>query len=309
MPVNPTRGGIHLPRYEYRYRKPRRRRPRLSRVLLVLLLVLALIYPFFEAYHLTVDRRTITIAGLHQNLRGLRIVYVSDIHTGTRYPQWRVNELVKTINSQSADVVLLGGDYAEDSSGALAFFNNLPKIQARLGVFAVLGEHDRTEPESNLSMIIKAMDAAGVTPLVNSVSRIKVGQTYLYLSGVDDYQGGNPDVSAVAKQLRQEDFVIFLAHNPDQLPDAIKASGADGDSHWFDLALFGHTHGGQLTLLGLPLLPSYIPDLGERYLRGWLEENRAHILISNGVGTSLFPVRLFAPPQLHVITLKNKADS
>ncbi|MEA4998450.1 MAG: metallophosphoesterase [Candidatus Limiplasma sp.] len=273
---------------------------------MVVLLLLALAYPFFEAYHLTIDHRTVEVPGLHQNLRGLRIVFVTDIHMSSRYPAWMVQDLVKTINSQSADVVVLGGDYTDTSSDTLAFFQSLPRIQARLGVFGVLGMHDRTAPEGNLALIVKAMTAAGVTPLVNSVSRIKVGQTYLYLSGVDDYQSGQPDTKSVAAQLRQDDFVIFVSHSPDVLPEAIRALGADGDNHWFDLALFGGTHGGQITLLGLPLLPSRIPDLGERYLRGWLEENRASIVISNGVGTEDFPVRLFAPAQLHVVTLKNK---
>ena len=108
--------------------------------------------------------------------------------------------------------------------------------------------------------------------------------------------------------MRQDDFVIFLGHSPDLLAAAIKANGADGDNHWFDLALFGHTHGGQLKLFSLPLLAGFIPDIGERYLSGWLEENRASILISNGVGTSYFPVRFFAPAQIHVITLKHKAS-
>ena len=217
-----------------------------------------------------------------------------------------VNRLIRTINGLSADLVLFGGDYADDSDGAIAFFRNLPRVQARLGVFGVLGNHDRTEPESNLAVLVKAMTNAGVVPLVNSTARIKLGQTYLTLAGVDDDYNGHPDVQRVASSVQQDDFVIFLGHSPDLLATAFKATGADGDNHWFDLALFGHTHGGQVTLLGMPLMAQYVPDLGERYLRGWLEENRASILISDGVGTGIFPVRLFAPAQIHLITLRNK---
>lgn len=273
---------------------------------LVLLLVLA--YPFYEAYHLNIDAHTAQIPDLPANLKNLRIVYASDIHQSARYPQSMVNGLIKTINSQSADLVLLGGDYADDSAGAIEFFKTMPKIQARLGVYGVVGNHDRTLPEGNLALLVKAMTAAGVTPLVNAVARIKVGQTYVNIAGVDDYNNGHPDVQSVAAQLRTEDFVIFLGHSPDSLMAAIKATGADNDTHWFDLALFGHTHGGQITLLGWPLMVDYIPDIGERYLSGWLEENRAGILVSNGVGTGVFPARLFAPAQIHVITLKNKAN-
>ncbi len=304
--MQPLSGGIHLPRHEYRYRKPQRRKPRLSRVLWVLILLVFLAYPFFEAYHLTVDTHTALIADLPANLKNLRIVYASDIHMGARYPQWRVNELIKTINGQSADLVLLGGDYAEGSEEAIAFFKNLPKIQARLGVFGVLGESDHTPPENNLALLVKAMTNAGVTPLVNSMARVKVGPVYVYLAGADDYLAGTPEVQSIAATVREGDFTIFLGHNPDLLADATKALGADGNNHWFDMALFGHTHGGQITVFGLPVLAGFIPDLGERYLRGWLEENRASILISNGVGTEYFPARLFAPAQIHVITLKSK---
>ena len=299
-------GGIRLPKYQFRYRKPPRRRVSKRAILIALLVLAALAYPFAEAYFLRVDEHTAYIPSLHPNLKNLRIVYVSDIHMGDRYPQWRVNELIKAINGQSADLVLLGGDYAETSAGAIAFFQNMPKIQARLGVFGVLGESDRTPPEGNLALLVKTMTAAGVTPLVNATARVKMGQTYLYLSGADDILAGQPDVQSLASQVSEDDFMIFLGHNPDLLPDALRATGKDGDNHWFDLALLGHTHGGQITLLGLPLVASFIPDLGERYLRGWLEENRAGILISDGVGTSYFPVRLFAPPQMHVITLKPK---
>jgi len=271
-------------------------------------MLLLIAYPFFEAYHLNTESHIASIPDLPSNLKNVKIVYVSDIHESARYPQWMVNDLIRTINGLSADLVLFGGDYADDSNDSIDFFKNLPKVQARLGVYGVLGDRDRTEPETNLSLLAKAMTNSGVLPLVNTVAKIKVGQTNLYIAGVDDYYNGHPDVQSVASQVSADDFVIFLGHNPDLITDAIKATGSDGDNHWFDLALFGHTHGGQLTFLGIPLLPDYVPDIGTRYLSGWLEENRASILVSNGVGTGIFPVRLFAPAQIHLITLKPKTN-
>jgi predicted MPP superfamily phosphohydrolase len=295
-----------MARYEFHHRKPRRRKPRLSRVLLVLLVLALLAYPFFEAYHLTVSKTTLTIADLPANLKGLKIVFLTDIHESARFSQARVDSLVNDVNGFSADLVLLGGDYADDGDGALAFFRSLPAIHARLGVYGVLGECDRESPETDLSSLVKAMSAAGVQPLVNGVAKIKVGQAYVYVAGADDAIAGTPDAASIAAQVTEEDFVIFLGHNPDLLTAALKASGADGNNHWFDMALFGHTHGGQLTFFGLPLIQQLVPELGNRYLSGWLTENRAEILISDGVGTSFFPARLFAPAQIHLITLKSK---
>ena len=148
------------------------------------------------------------------------------------------------------------------------------------------------------------MKDKGVTPLVNSVSRVKVGQSYIYIAGVDDFYNGYPDVKGVAKQVLKDDFVIFAGHSPDLIPDAQKAQDMNGDGHWYDLALFGHTHGGQINLFGWTPFRNVSKELSARYISGWREENRAAILVSNGVGTSVFPVRLFAQPQVHLITLK-----
>ena len=101
--------------------------------------------------------------------------------------------------------------------------------------------------------------------------------------------------------------VVFYTHGHmygvkydlDTLADAAAARGAE-------VALFGHTHGGQISFFGKSPFFNLKTDVGPRYMSGWLEENRAAVLISNGVGTSGAPVRLFAPPQIHLITLKSR---
>lgn len=293
-------------RYQFNHRKPPRRHIRPSRVFLWLLLLLMVAYPFVEPFWLQVEQRTVEVAGLPANLRNLKIAFVSDIHQGRFFSQARVDSLIHTVNGLGADIVILGGDYAEDSDGAVSFFKTAPPIQARLGVFGVLGDADRTEPESNFTQVVAEMKNYGCLPLTNNVSRVKVGQTHVYVAGVDDYLGGTPDVNEVAAQVTKEDFVIFVSHSPDVLTAALKAKGSDGSNHWFDLALFGHTHGGQVSFLGRPLVPGLRSEMGNRYLTGWREENRASILVSNGVGTITVPMRLFARPQIHLMTLKSK---
>ena len=264
-----------------------------------------LAYPFIEAIWLRTDEHTVKIASLPQNLKGLRILYVTDIHYGSLYPQSRVEQLFATINDLSPDLVLFGGDYADDTAGAIEFFEHLPLLNARLGAYGVFGNHDRTD-ESQLNTLTGVMNSAKVTPLNNAVATVKVGQSYLYIAGVDDFDNGFPDVKGVAAQVSEGDTVVFLGHSPDLLTAAFSARGSDGNSHWFDLALFGHTHGGQITLFGNPIIDKFSPEIGTRYLTGWREENRASILVSNGVGTSYVPMRLFAFPQIHLITIKSK---
>lgn len=287
-----------------RWRRLRRWRARWYWLLLIIVVLALLAYPFIEPTRLTIEEHTVYVPNLPSNLKNLRIAYATDIHQGRWFSQKRVNELFNTLNGLSADLVLLGGDYANDSDGAIAFFRSCPNLHARLGVYAVLGNHDRTEPESNLGTLTKTMQDRGITPLVNTVTRAKVGQSYVYIAGVDDFYNGFPDVAKVASQVYADDFVIFMGHTPDLMPDVLKARSIDNDNHWFDLALFGHTHGGQVNVLGRSPFSKLSPEAGARYLSGWLEENRAAILVSNGVGTSVAPVRLFAPPQIHLITLK-----
>ena len=291
-------------RYEYKYRRPQRRRIKAHLILIGLLVMLLASYPFVEARMLSTQNHTLQVANLPANLKNIKIVYASDFHQNGWFGQKKVNDVIKRLNNLSADIIILGGDYAMDSDSAIVFFENMPSLHARLGVYGVLGNHDRTLPESNLQLVMDAMKDAGITPLVNSVSRVKVGQSYLYIAGVDDFYNGTPDVKGVASLVKNEDFVVFAGHTPDLLPDAQKAQDMNGNGHWFDLALFGHTHGGQINLFGFTPFRNVSEELSARYISGWREENRAAILVSNGIGTSSFPVRLFTPPQIHLITLK-----
>ena len=289
--------GRHVRREQGR----KRRLGCLPRLIVFALLLGILAYPFVEPRMLETEVRSITCADLPADIGQLRLVYLSDIHAGFFFSQSRVNSLIQRVNALNPDIVLLGGDYAVDSESAIAFFRNLPRINSRYGVFAVVGNHDRTMPENNLIHLRSAMYNAGVTPLVNDVASIRIGTGSIYIVGIDDVNNGWPAIGAVASRVRQEDFVIFLSHSPEAIADAITAADANNRRNgWFDLGLFGHTHGGQVALLGQYLGISKVED---RYEQGWLRENRADILISRGVGTSVLPIRFLRRPQIHQITV------
>lgn len=287
------------------YRPRHRSRNRggcLMRLITFVILLGLLAYPFLEPFMLETETVSLTSDQLPSDVGQLRLVYLSDIHAGPYFSQTRVENLVRTINRLNADLVLLGGDYAVDSDGAVEFFKNLPAINSRYGVYAVMGNHDRTIPESNLSRIQAAMISAGVTPIVNDVMSVRIGGSNIYLAGIDDVNNGWPDLEGVAAQVRQEDYVIFLSHSPEVIPAAHKAKDVNGRSMWFDLGLFGHTHGGQIALVGDWLGIAKVED---RYEEGWLVENRTNLLISRGVGTSILPIRIANRPQIHLVTIKS----
>lgn len=292
----------HRPRSRQERFRHRRRSGCFTRLLVLLVLLLLLVYPFAEPFMLETESVSLSSDDLPQDIGQLRLVYLSDIHAGPFFSQSRVNDLISTVNRLNADLVLLGGDYANDSDGAIDFFKSMPHINSRYGVYAVVGNHDRTAPESNLSLLKTAMVSAGVTPLVNDVVGVRIGTSTIYLAGIDDIDTGWPDLASVAAQVRQEDYVIFLCHSPGVIPDAHKAIDASGRHMWFDLGLFGHTHGGQIAFVGDLL---NISSVESRYQKGWLVENRTNLLISRGVGTSVLPIRLGNRPQIHLITVKS----
>ena len=270
------------------------------RTVLVLLVLLILAWPFIEPFLLETESVSLIAEDLPAGIGQLRIVYATDIHKGGLYTDARVAGLVSHINACNADIVLLGGDYATDSAGAIAFFQNLPRLHARYGVYAVVGNHDRTIPEANLTTLRAAMQNAGVTPLVNAVSRVRINGSDIYIAGVDDINNGFPDLKGVAEQVSTSDYVIFLCHSPAILPDALMTKDRNGNFNWFDLGLFGHTHGGQIALIGNLLRDDGVADA---YTSGWFKQNRIDMLVSRGVGTTGLPARLFCKPQIHLITV------
>ena len=275
----------------------------LGRALALLPASCALFYPVYLAAQLDTVRETYASPALPAAFQGLKIAFVSDIHYGALLGEERVRDLVRRVNEMEPDVIVLGGDYGEDSDGALAFFALRPSFQARLAVVATAGNHDRTMPESNFEKLKKAMLDNGVTPLINDALILKKeGQTLAFCS-VDDVFNGFPDLEKVAGLCRDADFTIFFPHNPDILPETYEMPGGA----FYQLALCGHTHGGQVALLGHSVISSC--ETGDRYRSGWYHENGADILVSNGVGTSKLPVRLGARPQIHLLTLEHEGKN
>ncbi len=273
----------------------------LLRIGAVLLMLTLLVWPFAEPFFLQVEEKTLTFADFPQSIGQLTVVYLADIHFGGLYGEARLQSLVDRVNFAKPDLVLLGGDYAASSDTAIEFFRCLPPIRAKYGTFAVMGNHDRTLPESNLSRLTQAMRDAGVTPLVNAVSRVRIGSESICIAGIDDVYNGHPELAAVAGETSSEAFTIFLSHSPLVIDEATRLTDGAGNRAWFDLGLFGHTHGGQVAWLGPMLRKDSVP---EPYRQGWLLRSRAQLLITRGVGTSGAPVRWLCPPQMHILTIK-----
>lgn len=289
------------PSYRGRHRI-RNRRHRKWIILVLVLVGFMLAWPLIEARLLGTERVQLKADQLPAEANNLRIVYLSDIHYGFWFSDGDLNRLVSRINSLRPDLVLFGGDYATDHQTAVEFFKKLKsgeKIRSRYGTFGVIGETDRGESDFDLNELTETMANADVEPLVNRTVPVHIGAAKIYIAGIDDVNTGKPDLKTVSRSVSASDYVILLSHSPSVIPDAQLAKDSSGNLGWFDLGLFGHTHGGQMLFFSSFL--NLAEDVPDRYRSGWLKENRVDLLVSRGVGTSVFPGRLFCFPQIHYI--------
>ena len=229
------------------------------------------------------------------------MVFLTDIHRGVFFSQKRVADLVDRANALQPDLLVLGGDYVfADVDYEASCFAELARLQAPLGRFAVLGNHDYGEHDEDVStpdQAIRAADSAGITLLRNEGEWVERNGGRIRIGGAADNDQDVPRLAPALGDARPEDFVLLVSHNPD-FSEGIPPGAVD-------LTLSGHTHGGQVTIFGLwaPFVPS---DYGQKYRTGVVANDATTVIVSNGVGTStILPIRLLARPQIVVVTLRS----
>jgi predicted MPP superfamily phosphohydrolase len=196
------------------------------------------------------------------------------------------------LRAASPDVLLLGGDFVTVVPKEIDWLAaELASVPAPFGRFAVLGNHDWW---SGAPRIIRRLESAGIQVLTNRNIQLEPPFHNVWICGLDDHSLGQPDAGAA---LRGADGIrIVLMHAPSGVLDL-------ADEH-FDLALCGHTHGGQLALPGG--VPIVVPHgrLSRRYARGCFRmEGGRTLVVSVGLGCVVLPLRLFANPEILVCDL------
>lgn len=268
---------------------------RLIGVLLVLLLLgLSLaVYGFSVALSDPVVRRAeVALADWPEGERPRTVLLISDVHVvAPDMPPERVARIVDRMNALDPDLIVLTGDFISQKWGTRHYtpaeiVAQLARLRARLGVVAVLGNHDH---HGDAAAFRRAFAASPIALLDNGAVRrgpFRVG-------GVDDYFTGHPNVPAMenALALLGDGPALVLSHNPDILP---LLSGPT------DAILAGHTHCGQIAI------PFYGPLAtmslyGRRFACGRIVDSGRLLFVSAGLGTSLMPVRLGVPPDVWLI--------
>ncbi|MEA4888460.1 MAG: metallophosphoesterase [Clostridiaceae bacterium] len=309
--VHQRSGSSETPSFVHLASEPRRRRHRIFPRILACcftLCLLALAWGFLiEPRILTTTRLTIEDPAIPESWDGAVIAFFSDVHVGTAYPVERLGRVADAVNAARPDLILFGGDLIDhrtptDDAYAAAVSACLARMQAPRGQYAIAGNHDnRLRAELNL---MKSMLKDGGFQFLDNQSVFIDG---LWLGGLEESYFGRPDLQkafsmaglAVDSQSVQEQdlagaYRLVLMHQPDYA--ASLPAGSAG------LILSGHSHNGQITFFGRPIITV---SEGTKYAYGLYHlTNGSQLIVSRGLGTVGLPARFCAPPELMLITLR-----
>jgi len=257
------------------------------------------------------------LPNLPDSMENLRLIHMGDLHV-VRYRS--VEKSLRQVLQEGCDILICSGDfcyqiryhnpfmkethdYEPRPTGLNRFGLTLPPhdkealtvsrkimdgIRPRLGSYTIQGNHDS-------DYIMQELPEMGFTILANQAIQIETGLGDRFnLCGIRSYGRAVADIPAALLDLDLSLFTITICHYP-EMAEAIAATGSD-------LILAGHTHGGQICLPnGRPLKTH--SNTGIKYAAGLEYLNHSVIYTTRGVGYSIFPLRMFCPPEIVRFTL------
>lgn len=271
-------------------------------VLSLAVVILAVLVGWLIWANKALQLNTYTVSGrFPAELEGFRIAQVSDLHNA-RMGKDNL-KLLTMLRETKPDLIAMTGDLVDsrrtDLEVAIAFAQEATKIAP---CYYVPGNHENRIPE--YPQLKEALAAAGVVVLEDEKTQIVHNGVSITLLGLKDpsFDTTNDADEAVVKQRLSEiftaddGFAILLSHRPELLP-AYAESGVD-------LVLSGHAHGGQVRLpfVGGVIAPHQ--GLFPEYDGGVYVQEGTQMVVSRGVGNSVFPLRVNNRPEVVLIELR-----
>lgn len=272
---------------------------------------------FTGKYNYKVLRYSLTFDDLPEAFDGYTITQISDIHSGSFDNENKVAYGVDLINQQKSDVILFTGDLVNNMTAEMKPWKSLfATLQAKDGVFSVLGNHDYGEymrwesseaKAKNLADLKTLQKEMGWDLLLNEHRTLERDGSQIKLIGVENWGQGFKqagDLQKASAGIVKSDFKILMSHDPTHWKEQVK--GSDLNYH---LTLSGHTHGMQYGIE----IPGWIKWSPVKYRyenwAGIYEEFGRYINVNRGFGFIGYPGRVGIWPEVSVIELKKRRDT
>jgi hypothetical protein len=267
---------------------------------------------FRTAYNFRIHKVKISSSKIPTAFKGLKVVQISDIHTGSLQQKYQLEKAVDLILKQKPDLIVFTGDLVNNRSDeALPYVDILQKLQAPLGTFSILGNHDYgdyerwesdAEKEKNMQLMFEIHEKAGWKLMMNEHLQLEKDGAKINLLGVENW-GANLRFKKYGKLkkayegLDESLFSILLSHDPSHWTAEVK-----DQLPAIDLTLSGHTHGFQfgVEIPGFKWSPSqYVyPQWAGLYKNG-----SQHLYVNRGLGCLGYMGRVGIQPEITVIEL------
>lgn len=248
--------------------------------------------PMNQMFDLCVNVKTLHVPRLPRELDGLTITHLSDLHFTGKITRPFFDLVFEQARSLNGDLIAITGDILESEPCYEWLAPTLGKLRAPLGIFFVLGNHDKRLKD--VGQLRRSLTDLGLVDLGTSIARVRTRGRNLLFAGNE--MPWFPSPVEVPSQGSDEDVRILLSHSPDQIEWA-KQKG-------FDLMLAGHNHGGHIRLPGIG--PIVCPSrYGVKYASGVFWESPTLLHVSRGI-SGLDPLRFNCPPELTKLVLRSE---
>ena len=250
-------------------------------------------FGILERTDFRVSEAKVVIPGLPHDLRGLRIVQLTDMHVSPFLSERQLARAVDMANETRAHLALMTGDLTTRPGDPVdACIRQVVRLRSDAGVYGCLGNHEiycMTE-----DYVTRECARRGLRILRDECTDLRFGNAVINLAGVDYQEMHGPYLIDAGDLVQRGKLNVLLSHNP----DVFGVAAAQG----WDVVIAGHTHGGQVNVeilhQNLNVARFYTP-----WVRGIYYKDKSAIYVSSGIGTIGMPVRLGAPPEVSVIEL------
>ena len=271
-----------------------------------------LLYGFSNKYNYSVRKLKLTFANLPKAFRGLRIIQVSDIHSGSFTDKEAVKKGVAKIMEQKPDLILFTGDLVNDRSDEMNdYMDVFNQFSAPLGVYSTLGNHDygdyaswpsKEAKEANLERLKTIHGELGWRLLMNEHVVLKKDGDEIALLGIENWSafGNFPKYGKMDEAYpgtEKYPFKILMSHDPSHWDAEVRKKYTD-----IDLMLSGHTHGMQFGLENPYFKWSPVQWFYKQWA-GLYKEGRQMLYVNRGYGFIGYPGRVGIMPEITVIEL------